>query len=44
MYTHRISLDVERRVFEYLRARGKGENGNHTFDDAVDELLKEVGF
>ena len=45
MATHRISQDVESRMFEYLRARRKGQNQwSYTFDEAVSELLKEAGF
>ena len=45
MATHRITEDIERRMFEYLRARGKGQNQwDYTFGDCVDELLKEAGF
>ena len=45
MATHRITEDVERRMFEYLRARRKGRNQwSYTFNDGVEELLKEAGF
>jgi hypothetical protein len=45
MGTHRISKEVESRMFEYLRARRKGpDRWDYTFDEAVGELLTEAGF
>lgn len=47
--THRTSLEVDKRMEKYLIDRHKeAENANVfngiTFNDCLDELLKEVGY
>lgn len=45
MGTHRISEDVEKRLFEWVKAHKEGQSQwSYTFDDAIDDLLKEAGF
>ena len=45
MPTHRTTTEVDRRLFQYAWTRHKvGSFDGLTFNDVLDELLKEVGF
>ena len=44
MGVHRVSEDVEKRLWRWAYEKGQTNISRMTFNNCVDELLKEVGF